>query len=253
MGSAPEVRILAIRAFGASASGAQSTSYVILKGLDYAALHGAQIVNMSFAGPKDSLIERAVAATAARGIVLIAAAGNAGAKSPPLYPAANPNVIAVSGTDAQEKLFSASNRGNHIALAAPGADIFLPAPDGKYQMTSGTSFSAALVSGIAALLLERNPALKPKDVRTILTSTARDLGAPGRDDLFGAGQADAFAAVTAAVGSQATPVASMKDAPVQEKSPEHNNTSVSRALSEPVPSMASDKSPENDGNRPAEQ
>ena len=120
-------------------------------------------------------------------------------------------------------------------------------------MTSGTSFSAALVSGIAALLLERNPALKPNDVRTILTSTARDLGVPGRDDLFGAGQADAFAAVTAAVGSQATPVASVKDAPVQEKSPEHNNASVSRALSEPVPSMASDKSPANDGNRPAEQ
>jgi subtilisin family serine protease len=252
MGSAPEVRILAIRAFGAAAGGAQSTSYVILKGLDYAALHGAQIINMSFAGPKDSLIERAVAATAARGIVLIAAAGNAGAKSPPLYPAANPNVIAVSGTDAQEKLFSASNRGNHIALAAPGADIFLPAPDGKYQMTSGTSFSAALVSGIAALLLERNPALKPNDVRTILTSTARDLGAPGRDDLFGAGEADAFAAVTAAVGSQATPVASVKDTPVQEKSPEHDNASVSRALSEPVPSMALDKSAANDGNRPAE-
>jgi subtilisin family serine protease len=252
MGSAPEVRILAIRAFGASAGGAQSTSYVILKGLDYAALHGAQIINMSFAGPKDSLIERAVAATAARGIVLIAAAGNAGAKSPPLYPAANPNVIAVSGTDAQEKLFPASNRGNHIALAAPGADIFLPAPDGKYQMTSGTSFSAAYVSGIAALLLERNPALRPNDVRTILTSTARDLGAPGRDDLFGAGEADAFAAVTAAVGSQATPVASVKDTPVQEKSPEHDNASVSRALSEPVPSMALDKSAANDGNRPAE-
>ena len=252
MGSASEVRILAIRAFGASAGGAQSTSYVILKGLDYAALHGAQIVNMSFAGPRDSLIERAVAATAARGIVLIAAAGNAGPKSPPLYPAANPNVIAVSGTDAQEKLFSASNRGNHIALAAPGADIFLPAPDGKYQMTSGTSFSAALVSGIAALLLERNPALKPNDVRTILTGTARDLGVPGRDDLFGAGQADAFAAVTAVVRSQATPVTSVKDAPVQEKSPERNNASVSRALSEPVPSMTSDKSAANDGNRPAE-
>ena len=168
MGSAPEVRILAIRAFGAASSGAESTSYVILKSLDYAALHGAQIVNMSFAGPKDPLIERAVAATAARGIVLVAAAGNAGAKSPPLYPAANPNVIAVSGTDAQDKLFTASNRGNHIAIAAPGADIFLPAPDGKYQMTSGTSFSAAFVSGIAALMLERNPALKPSDVRAIL-------------------------------------------------------------------------------------
>ena len=99
---------------------------------------------------------------------MVAAAGNAGAKSPPLYPAANPNVIAVSGTDAQEKLFAASNRGNHIAIAAPGADIFLPAPDEKYQITSGTSFSAAYVSGVAALILERNPALKPNDVRAIL-------------------------------------------------------------------------------------
>ena len=115
MGSAPEARMLAIRAFGAASSGAESTSYVILKGLDYAAEHGAQIVNMSFAGPKDPLIERGVAATAARGIVMVAAAGNAGAKSPPLYPAANPNVIAVSGTDAQDKLFAASNRGNYIA------------------------------------------------------------------------------------------------------------------------------------------
>ena len=162
MGSAPEARLLAIRAFGVGSKGAESTSYVILKGLDYAAEHGAQIINMSFAGPKDPLIERGIAATAARGILMVAAAGNAGAKSPPLYPAANPNVIAVSGTDAQDKLFTASNRGNHIAIAAPGADIFLPAPDEKYQMTSGTSFSAAYVSGIAALLLERNPALKPE-------------------------------------------------------------------------------------------
>jgi subtilisin family serine protease len=251
MGSAPEVRILAIRAFGAASSGAESTSYVILKGLDYAALHGAQIVNMSFAGPKDTLIGRAVAATAARGIVLVAAAGNAGAKSPPLYPAANPNVIAVSGTDAQEKLFTASNRGNHIAIAAPGADIFLPAPDGKYQMTSGTSFSAAFVSGIAALMLERNPALKPSDVRAILVNSARDLGAPGRDDLFGAGEADAFAAAKAAAVEPQVPVAEIKDKPAAEKAADPNNTSVSRALDDAAPSMASDKSPENAADRPA--
>ena len=244
MGSAPEVRILAIRAFGATSSGAESTSYVILKGLDYAALHGAQIVNMSFAGPKDPLIERGVAATAAKGIVLVAAAGNAGAKSLPLYPAANPNVIAVSGTDAKEKLFTASNRGGHIALAAPGADIFLPAPDGKYQITSGTSFSAAFVSGIAALLLERNPALRPNEVRAILTATARDLGAPGRDDLFGAGEADAYAATTAVVGAPAVPMAAAPSAPAV------NNTSVSRALNDPAPTMASDKSA---ANRPAAQ
>ena len=79
-------------------------------------------------------------------------------------------------------------------------------------MTSGTSFSAAYVSGIAALMLERNPALKPNDVRAILVKTARDLGAPGRDDMFGAGQADAFAAVTAAAAAPAVPMAAAPQA-----------------------------------------
>ena len=127
-----------ICAFGATPNGAESTTYVILRALDYGALHGAQIINMSFAGPKDPLIERGIGAAAARNIVMIAASGNAGPKSPPLYPAANANVIAVSATDAQDRLFTASNRGGHIAVAAPGVDIFLPAPDEKYQMTSGT-------------------------------------------------------------------------------------------------------------------
>ena len=257
MGSAPEARLLAIRAFGVGSKGAESTSYVILRGLDYAAEHGAQIINMSFAGPKDPLIERGVAATAARGILMVAAAGNAGAKSPPLYPAANPNVIAVSGTDAQEKLFTASNRGNHIAIAAPGADIFLPAPDEKYQITSGTSFSAAYISGVAALLLERNPALKPGDVRAILMRTASDLGAPGRDDLFGAGKADAFAAVTAVVAAPAVPLAAASEKPAGEKAPasdpSSDNASVSRALNNSAPSIASEKSAANAANRPAAQ
>jgi len=253
MGSAPEARLLAIRAFGVGSKGAESTSYVILRGLDYAAEHGAQIINMSFAGPKDPLIERGVAATAARGILMVAAAGNAGAKSPPLYPAANPNVIAVSGTDAQEKLFTASNRGNHIAIAAPGADIFLPAPDEKYQITSGTSFSAAYISGVAALLLERNPALKPGDVRAILMKTASDLGAPGRDDLFGAGKADAFAAVMAVVAAPAVPLAAASGKPAGDNAPSSDNASVSRALNDSAPSMASEKSAANAANRPAAQ
>ena len=253
MGSAPEARLLAIRAFGGGANGAESTSYVILKGLDYAAEHGAQIINMSFAGPKDPLIERGVAATASRGILMVAAAGNAGAKSPPLYPAANPNVIAVSGTDAQEKLFAASNRGVHIAIAAPGVDIFLPAPDDKYQITSGTSFSAAYVSGIAALMLERNPALKPNDLRAILTKTARDLGAPGRDDLFGAGGADAFAAVMASTAAPSVPLAAVSGTPSSQKPPASDNASVSRAMNDQAPAMASDKSAANSVNRPATQ
>jgi hypothetical protein len=252
MGSAPEARILAIRAFGTAPNGAESTSFVVLKALDYAAEHGVQIINMSFAGPRDAVIERAIAATAAKGIVLIAASGNGGAKSPPLYPAANPNVIAVSATDAQDRLFAASNRGSHIAISAPGVDIFLPAPDEKYQMTSGTSFSAAYVSGIAALVLERNAALKPEQVRTILTKTARDLGTPGRDDLFGAGEADAYAAVTAAA-APAVPVATVSDKPAAEKVPERPDVPGTRALDQPAATMASDKSAAGDANRAAAQ
>ena len=214
MGSAPATKILAIRAFGTVQGAAESTSFAVFKSLDYAAAHGAQIVNMSFAGPNDALVARGLAAVAAKGIVMVAASGNAGPASPPLYPAANADVIAVSATDADDRLFSASNRGGHIAVAAPGVDIFLPAPDGKYQMTSGTSFSAAYVSGLAALMLERNPALKPGDLRVALMASARDLGTPGRDDLFGAGEADAYgavmaaggAAVSAATGGPATPV-----------------------------------------------
>jgi len=220
--------------------------------LDYAAAHGAQIVNMSFAGPKDALIERGIAALAAKGIVMVAAAGNAGPKSPPLYPGANPNVIAVSATDAQDKLFAASNRGGYIAVAAPGVDIFLPAPDEKYQMTSGTSFSAAYVSGLVALMLERNPALKPGEVRAILMKTARDLGAPGRDDLFGAGEADAYAAVSAAATASTVPVVAVSEPSAAEKAPDRQEVlPATRALSQPPAAMASDKSAAGDGNRPA--
>jgi hypothetical protein len=230
MGAAPSAHLIAIRAFGQGSVGVESSSFVILKSFDHAVSQHAQIINMSFAGPKDALIERAVNAVAARGIVMIAASGNAGAKSPPLYPAANPHVIAVSATDARDKLFEASNRGSYVALAAPGAEIFLPAPDQKYQIASGTSFSAAYVSGVAALMLERNPALKPDDLRAILTRTARDLGSPGRDDLFGAGEADAYAAVEASI-VPGTPVASSDDAKLAEKPMQ---TGLDRSLTPPV-------------------
>ena len=250
MGSAPAAKILAIRAFGTTPNGAESSTFVVLKGLDYAAAHGAQIVNMSFAGPKDALIERGIAAAAARGIVMVAASGNAGPKSPPLYPGANPNVIAVSATDAQDRLFAASNRGSYVALAAPGVDIFLPAPDEKYQMTSGTSFSAAYVSGLVALMLERNPALKPDEVRAILTKTARDLGAPGRDDLFGAGEADAFAAVSAVPSAPAAPVTAVSEPAAAS---DRQDAPATRAVSPPSAAMASDRPAVVDANRPAAQ
>jgi hypothetical protein len=240
MGSAPKARILAIRAFAAAANGAESTSFVVLKSLDFAASHGAQIVNMSFAGPKDPLLERGIAAAATKGMVLVAASGNAGPKSPPLYPAANPDVIAVSATDAYDRLFPASNRGGHIAVSAPGVDIFLPAPDGKYQMTSGTSFAAAYISGLAALMMARNPLLTPAEVRAILTRTARDLGLPGRDDLFGAGEADAFGAVTAVVDA-AVPVATALEQPSEVTAAQPQALTLTRDLDPATAAMVSEK------------
>ena len=152
---------------------------------------------MSFAGPADPAIHRSLEAARKKGIVLIAAAGNAGAKSPPLYPAADPNVIAVTATDADDKLFEQSNRGRHIAMAAPGAQILVAIPDGGYEVSSGTSYSAAEVSGIVALMLERKPDLTPDKVRAILLATAKDLGPKGHDIMFGAGLADAYGAIMA--------------------------------------------------------
>jgi subtilisin family serine protease len=194
-GAAPAAQILAIRAFGAHRGSNDGTSFHIIKGLDWALGRGARIVNMSFAGDNDPAVSRRLAELRARGVVLIAAAGNAGPNSKPLFPAADANVIAVTATDEDDKVFRAANRGRHIAVAAPGVDLLLPAPGGEYKMTSGTSFAAAHVSGAAALMLERNAALDPAAVRRALIATARDLGPKGSDPQFGAGLVDAYRAI----------------------------------------------------------
>jgi len=197
MGAAPRAHVLAIRAFDGTGASAEGTTFNILKALDWAAANGARVINMSFAGPPDPAMHRSLEAAHKKGIVLVAAAGNAGPKSPPLYPAADSNVIAVTATDTDDKLFEQANRGRHIAVAAPGAQILVAIPDGGYEVASGTSYSAAEVSGIVALMLERNGDLTPDKVRDILLATAKDLGPKGRDIMFGAGLANAYGAVTA--------------------------------------------------------
>jgi subtilisin family serine protease len=195
---APRVGLLTVRAFSTKAATAEGTTFNILKGLDWAAGRGARIINMSFAGPNDTRLKDALLKASAKGIVLIAAAGNAGPNSPPLYPAADPNVVAVTATDSEDALFSGANRGSHIAVAAPGVDVLVPGLNGTYQLSTGTSVAAAEVSGVAALLIERNPALTPADIRRILMRTAKDLGPKGRDPEFGAGLVNAFQAVRSA-------------------------------------------------------
>jgi hypothetical protein len=198
MGAAPAAHILAIRAFDGTGASAEGTTFNILKGLDWAVANGARVINMSFAGPPDPALHRSLVAAHKKGIVLVAAAGNAGPKSPPLYPAADPDVIAVTATDADDKLFAQSNRGHYIAVAAPGTQILVAIPGSGYEVSSGTSYSAAEVSGIVALMLERRQDLSPNKVRDILLATAKDLGPKGRDVMFGAGLADAYAALMSA-------------------------------------------------------
>ena len=195
LGIAPGVQVLAIHAFDDSPGAAHGSSFSIYKGLQWAADNGARVVNMSFAGPADPMMQRMLAAAYDKGIVLIAAAGNAGPRSDPLYPAADPNVIAVTATDSDDHLLAMANRGRHIAVAAPGVEIFALAPGNEYVFTTGTSIAAAHVSGIVALLLEHKPSLKPGDIRAALTATAQPLGPPRPDSDFGAGLVSAYRAV----------------------------------------------------------
>jgi hypothetical protein len=209
-GVAPGARLIAVRAFDNSGPDAEATTVTIVRSIEWAIARGARVINMSFAGARDPLIARSIATARRKGIVLVAAAGNAGPNSPPLYPAADPNVIAVSATDVDDHLLEVANRGGQVAITAPGVELLLPAPGARYQIATGTSFAAAHVAGIAALIIARNPQTTPDLVRNVLVSTARDLGPKGRDDLFGAGLADAYKAVLAAGAGGAQTLATAK-------------------------------------------
>jgi subtilisin family serine protease len=218
--------VFAIKVFDERKTSAEATSFQILKGLDEAMRRRVKIINMSFAGPYDVMLERKLREAYDKGIVLIAAAGNAGPDSPPLYPAADPSVIAVTATDAGNKPFAMAVRGAHVGLAAPGVDILVPSPGGAYQLTTGTSVAAAHVSGAVALMLEKRPDLTPEDVRAILVGSATPITGARADDSVGLidplkaltyeppdADAPATASATNAVGPSPTPTVVQGNAP----------------------------------------
>jgi subtilisin family serine protease len=195
-GVAPAAKVLSVRAFRAGKkSPAQSTSLQLLKGINWAFDAGAKIMNMSFTGPLDPLLERIVKAAAEKGVIFIAAAGNNGPKGAPVYPAAYPEVIAVTATDEKDKLYGLANRGDYISIAAPGVDIIAPALRGSYELSSGTSMAAAHVSGVVALLLERDGKLDWNKAREILSASARKPDRSSGGNAFGAGILDAAGAL----------------------------------------------------------
>jgi hypothetical protein len=194
-GMAPGARIYQARAFDHG----HSTTGILLDALDWAAGQNVRVMNMSFAGPKNDLLETACRAASARGIVLVAAAGNDGPDAPYDYPAAYEGVIAATATDEQDRLMQQANRGSYVFIAAPGVNV--PAPiEGGQDLVTGTSFSAAIVSGAIADLLRAAPKLDARQIDAALAESASDLGAPGRDADFGFGLLDMRAALTQVAG-----------------------------------------------------
>jgi hypothetical protein len=170
---------------GEPAGGAVDT---VARALAWMARERVAVINMSLVGPPNALLERAVKGVLSRGHVVVAAVGNDGPASPPLYPAAYEGVVGVTGVDAKHRVLIEACRGRQVDFAAPGADLVAAgsAPD-QYVPVRGTSFAAPL---IAALLAEmQSPDAEHRGVLLArLEAQARDLGRPGRDEVYGAGE-----------------------------------------------------------------
>lgn len=207
-GAAPEVELYVARAFDKTKQGVQLNSVeAILTSLDWAFHQNVDIINMSFAGPENKYITDALANLLGTDVILVAAAGNNGKKAPFAFPAAQPGVFAVTATDAKNRIYTKANRGPYVYIAAPGVDVLVADGSGEIQLRSGTSYGAAIFSGICALALEgktphgvktpehTNKRMKLVEFRKAIELSSKDLGAPGRDPIFGIGLISAEALV----------------------------------------------------------
>jgi serine protease len=222
-GIAFNTSVMPVKVLNASGSG----TYVdVANGIYFAADNGANVINMSLGGTSPSLtLENAVAHAYNNGVVIVCAAGNNGPNGAPLYPAAyDAYCIAVGATTYDETRAYYSNTGAYLDLAAPGGDIYKDLNndgygDGVLQQTfgsnptvfgywfyQGTSMASPHVAGVAALLIA-NGITGPDNIREALESTAKDHGEDGRDDEYGRGIVDAYAALNYASVSNHPPVA----------------------------------------------
>jgi hypothetical protein len=157
----------------------------VVRALDWLMSVDVGVVNISLEGPYNRILERSLQRAADLGVIIVASNGNAGPTSPPRYPAAFSDVIAVTAIDAALQVYPQAVRGPHTDLAAPGVDLFVSLEQsGRYL--SGTSYAAALVTAAVAAspLPQRRPGAS---VLARLSAGARDLGDPGHDDRFGHG------------------------------------------------------------------
>lgn len=144
------------------------------------------VINVSLVGPANGLLQQIVRAMTARGHVIVAAVGNDGPSAPPLYPAAYPEVIAVTGVDARSRALIEACRGKHVDLAAPGSNMSAASKEG-FGLVRGTSFAAPIVAGLLARELAGLDVTHANAAIASLMARAIDLGASGRDKIYGDG------------------------------------------------------------------
>ncbi len=178
-GAAPQAEIYALKACWEQPPGARQAvcnSYTLALAVDFAIakIPDTQILNFSLAGPEDPLLGKLIDRALAKGIVVVAAEGGTPAQD---FPASHKGVIGVMGSDDLNGPPSVPAGHSRATLAAPGVDILTTMPHGSYDLFSGSSAAAAEVSGIAALLLEKNPKLTPAQLAAILQKTAHPIDA----------------------------------------------------------------------------
>jgi len=159
----------------------------VARALAWLAGERVAVINVSLVGPANLLLAQAVAALVRKGHLVVAAVGNDGPAAPPLYPAAYPGVVGVTGIGAARRVLPEAAQGPQVLFAAPGSEMAVARPGGGYGVARGTSFAAPVVAGLLAETLAQPG---PQEAAAALQQLARqavDLGAPGRDPVYGFG------------------------------------------------------------------
>jgi subtilisin family serine protease len=183
----------ALQLFDASPFPGSITDFAAIAGIEAAAQHCPGVINLSFGGgTQDPQLHDAILTAVHNGCLVVAAAGNDGQLgSPPTYPASWPHVFTVAATDENDAVASFSTRSPALDVAAPGTNIIGAVPFDHdpigYEIASGTSFSAPIVSAAAAWVWTLRPTLTVSQIAGVLRAGARDIGPPGFDNASGAG------------------------------------------------------------------
>ena len=197
-GALPRGRLFAMDVYCEGGSQAGGGVQAIAEGFAWLVRMRVGVVNISLVGPPNALLRRVVEAAQDKGLLIVAPVGNDGPSAPPLYPAAWPGVIAVTGVDARRRVLVEAGRGPHVAFAAPGTDMVAAEAGGRgYTAVRGTSFAAPLVAGLLAARLPSSDRAASSSAFNALAREAIDLGAPGRDDVYGVGLVGASLRVNA--------------------------------------------------------